>query len=116
MDKYSDDADIKLEKKPDHYRLTCTGSWNLQHINVLVRLIEQLTHQIPKRATVVWDIAAIKAFDSAGIVLLLQSLRTLREQHQCQVDIVGADQQQQRLLGIFQNKSLSRKINKNNNF
>lgn len=107
MDNFSYDADIIIEKQHNQYLLTCKGAWTLDHISRLVPLIEHFFHQVDKHSTLTWDISAIEAFDSAGIILLLQSAKTLQEKYQCQVDIVGANSQQQRMLTIFQDKNFS---------
>lgn len=107
MDNFSNDADISIEKKQDQYLLTCTGAWTLQHINQVVTRINRLPDQLDKKSTLICDISAIEAFDSAGIILLLQSVKTLQQKYLCQVDIVGASSQHQRMLTIFQNKNFN---------
>ena len=68
---------------------------------------------INKVSNVDWDISAVDAFDSAGIILLLHYVNKLKVQAKT-VDIVGASNTQEKMLALFQEEVVSTKtlINK----
>ncbi len=71
------------EPHPDHLKLIGQGEWTLR----TVPQIEQLLHHLPTDRKLVWDLRAIERFDSAGVVLFIETMERLEKK--VAVEIVG---------------------------
>ena len=99
-------AVVIIEKKDNSYFLRCNGEWTLKNIADVTSALKNISQTTDKKSNVSWDISAIEEFDSAGIILLLHYVKKFKEQMN-NVNIIGANSTQEKMLMMFQEEAES---------
>lgn len=109
MENRTNKAVVTVEKKDGSCLLKCNGKWNLKNIVDTTSALKTISRAIDKKSNVTWDISSIEEFDSAGIILLLQYIKVFEEK-KCAVNIVGANNKQEKMLAMFRGEVESTNI------
>ena len=109
MQNYANKAVVMIEKKDNSYLLKCNGEWTLKNIVDATSALKIVSQTLEKKSNVTWDISSVEEFDTAGVILLLQYVKTFKEK-MCNVNIIGASNEQEKMLMMFQEGVESTKI------
>lgn len=85
----------------DNRMYCCQGSWTILHLHEVVKQFQQSI--IPHKQALTIDGSGMAKFDSAGALSLLQCLAILKKKHN-QIELVGLNEQQQKLLELVESK------------
>ncbi len=86
---------LSYERGQDHLKLISTGEWTLQS----VRQIEKLLAKVPDDKKIIWDVSAVSAFDSAGILLFIEYLEQYEKK--TTVEVVGYNAKQKEMYDLL---------------
>ncbi|NOQ69144.1 MAG: MlaE family lipid ABC transporter permease subunit [Gammaproteobacteria bacterium] len=106
LENHANKAVVIIEKKDNSYFLRCNGEWTLKNIADVTSALKNFSQTTDKKSNVSWDISAIEEFDSAGIILLLHYVKKFKEQMN-NVNIIGANSTQEKMLMMFQEEAES---------
>ncbi len=101
-------AEVELVSQPDHAVLACMGTWTLNHIAAAARTLNSLFSRRIQAARIVLDLSAVSELDSAGAILLLKYINIAKDRS-CEVDIIGANSNHQRMLEMYKDQALHKK-------
>jgi phospholipid/cholesterol/gamma-HCH transport system permease protein len=86
---------IGWEKNRDHLRIEGKGSWTLQFIP----RIEKVLKKIPRAKTIIWDLSGITDFDSSGVLLFIEYFKQF--QTFGEVEITGYTENQKEMYDLL---------------
>ena len=99
----SDKATITTETVDDAVRINCDGAWTLDHVSCVEHTFARQLQHLDKSARYIIDISHVDKFDSAGTVLLLKFKQKLIKSD-IPVEVLGASDEQQRMLDMYENQ------------
>ena len=106
MENRANKAIVLIEKKDNTYLLRCKGEWTLNNIADITSAIKKVSPTMDQQSNVDWDISAVEEFDSSGIILLLHHVKKFKGQMN-NVNIIGANSAQEKMLMMFRDKVVS---------
>ena len=109
MENYVNKAAVIIEKNNNSYLFKCNGEWTLNKIVDATSALKNILQTVDKNNNVTWDISAVEEFDSVGVILLLQYVKMFKEK-KANINIIGASDEQERMLVMFQQGVESTKI------
>jgi len=77
----------KIENDTGTITLTCSGDWTVTVLHDVAFLLKKMLTDC-KPATYKWDVSNVSRFDSAGMILLINSYDELKSQG-CQSEVIG---------------------------
>lgn len=93
-------AVIQINKTNSNVLFKCDGNWSLNNISHANSQLNDVFEIVNNKSGVIFDISSVKYFDSAGIILLLAYVEKFKEiTHD--VEIIGANNKQERMLMMF---------------
>lgn len=101
MENDTSKAAIAIKKKDNCFFFECCGKWNLKNIAYATSLLKKAENTIGKNKDITFDITSIEEFDSVGIILLLDYFNKFKKNN-CDVKLIGASSEQERMLTVFQ--------------
>jgi len=96
-------AEVLIISKADHSLLTCTGTWSLIYIAEAAIKLKRFIHQLPEQSRIIMDISSVSELDSAGTILLLQSINQVKHK-MCEADIVGTNKNHQQMFEMYKDQ------------
>jgi phospholipid/cholesterol/gamma-HCH transport system permease protein len=99
----SDKATISINTMDGVTQINCDGEWSLDHISSVERALSKLTHQLQQQSDLVVDITHVEKFDGAGVIMLLKFKREWLNKD-CQFQLIGASDEQQRMLLMYESQ------------
>jgi len=95
---------VTIEQKKGIFLIQCKGDWNLKTISDAALVLKKGANAIDNNSNVTWDVSSLKKFDSAGIILILHYVTLLKEKS-CDVKIVGASSELEKMLLMFESNT-----------
>jgi len=86
---------IKIEYYSHHTTIYASGDWTIRNVSDIDRLLKSFScyHRL------VWDFSAVSSFDSSGILLFINYYKRFRSD--CEVEVVGYTQDQERMYHLL---------------
>jgi phospholipid/cholesterol/gamma-HCH transport system permease protein len=100
MKNNTSNAVIETNKSNNNVLFRCEGNWSLNNISHATSQLNDVLDTVNNKSEIIFDISSVKYFDSAGIIFLLAYVEKFKEITR-DVEIIGADDKQERMLMMF---------------
>ena len=100
-------ASISIDHQGDHARLVAAGSFDLNHVGLVARAVQELPPDLTKYRSIDVDLAHLDRIDGAGAVLLAQVLDRLDAGGQSTRLLDQSNQEAARLIALYRGRRSS---------
>ncbi|PCJ88285.1 MAG: ABC transporter permease [Thiotrichaceae bacterium] len=97
---------VIVEKEDNTSLLRCNGAWTLKNITEITSVLQSIFQTTDKKSNINFDISAVDEFDSAGIILLLHTVKIFKVNSN-NVNISGVSNSQEKMLAMFRGEEES---------